>query len=512
MKLRNLTYIIIALGAAVFSGCSKELDEKGGKEPGKGGNASLTINIETKRPTPFDGEAADGGAINDAYIFVVKDDDNVIDGIATLTANESTSESVTIENLDFGAHKVYVYANTEGFDNIYPAFKTTVKNLTKGDVFNYAEAQFENLASGALPQIANGEMPLTGLVKGIVLGAGSNSANIELVRPFAKLTIKVYNESKYRADVSGLSFNAFNPNTAYVFDHLPYASEYGGQYTPSLTYSVPTVSSAYATGQVDSGKESLIYEGLFYEGRLGADMHDTYRASLKLKFWDEAGLGRYMTFKEFSETQLTDARNIGGTRRTIKVGERYLICVNGNLMLSEKAPEKFSYPDSFLWDIEGGNYSQNGYSNCYIKSVASGKYLWMTGTKVGVYATTDPDYTTYSQRRVLRVAISGDGYYIKRQNEGDYLSIVTGSLGVTSTVTTTWTVSSVTTTIVDECNAADLIITNLDDEGATANMNKMLRNNHITIKLFVNYTDDPASDFIYYVNPWEYSTNEIVFN
>ena len=198
---KEVHYIIIALGAAVFSGCSKELDEKGGKEPGKGGNASLTINIETKRPTPFDGEAADGGAINDAYIFVVKDDDNVIDGIATVTANESTSESVTIENLDFGAHKIYVYANTEGFDNIYPAFKTTVKNLTKGDVFNYAEAQFENLASGALPQIANGEMPLTGLVKDIVLGAGSNSANIELVRPFAKLTIKVYNESKYRERV-----------------------------------------------------------------------------------------------------------------------------------------------------------------------------------------------------------------------------------------------------------------------------------------------------------------------
>ena len=509
MKLRNLTYIIIALGAAVFSGCSKELDEKGGKEPGKGGNASLTINIETKRPTPFDGEAADGGAINDAYIFVVKDDDNVIDGIATVTANESTSESVTIENLDFGAHKIYVYANTEGFDNIYQAFKTTVKNLTKGDVFNYAEAQFENLASGALPQIANGEMPLTGLVKGIVLGAGSNSANIELVRPFAKLTIKVYNESKYRADVSGLSFNAFNPNTAYVFDHLPYASEYGGQYTPSLTYSVPTVSSAYATGQVDSGKESLIYEGLFYEGRLGADMHDTYRASLKLKFWDAAGLGQYMTFKEFSETQQTTVNTAAGTRRTIKVGNRYIICVNGSLMLSEKAPEKFSYPDSFLWDITAANTS----GAYYIKSVASGKYLWLTETRIGV------DDNPEELRRAIffnKPSGSNDFQLRRRRSQGSssyyYVSIVTGSLGVTTNATTTWTVSSVTTTIVDECNAADLIITNLDDEGATANMNKMLRNNHITIKLFVNYTDDPASDFIYYVNPWESSTNEIVFN
>lgn len=508
MKLKNLTYIIIA-ASTVFAGCGKSLDEKAGSQAAGKGEASLTVSIETKRTTPFNGELADGSAFNDAYVFVVKDDDNVIDGIAVVSANEDTEKEVTIENLDFGAHRIYVYANTRGFANIYPDFESTIKDLQKGDTFSYAEATFQNLTDGALPEIANDQMPLTGLVKDVNLGAGSNSVDIELIRPFVKLSIHVYNEAKYRLDVSDLSFNAISPNTAYVFDHLPYASVY----TPTLEYQVPVVG---GTAQVDSGKEGKIYEGLFYEGRLFADRSgDTYRASMKLKFWDAAGLGRYMTFKEFSETEITSPANVIGERRSIKVGDKYLICVNGNLMLSEHGPDRFGYPDSFQWNIVNYGNNQN-----YIVSVASGKYLWITPTRIGVdnLDAIIASETNGRNRALFRFNTATGSrvgpFYIKRTNAGAYVHIKSGNpaAATTEATSTLWTISSVTSTTTDECNVTDVIMRQIEEDGSSTNIRKTFRNYHYKITLFVNYTDDPVSEFIYYVNPWEKSTNEIVFN
>lgn len=504
MKLRNLTYIFIALSATLFMGCEKGLDDKAAATAAGEGKASLSLTIETKRPTPMDGQAADGSAINDAYIFVVKDDGSVIDGIAVVSANEDTEKDVLIENLDFGLHKIYVYANTRGFDNIYPAFNSTIKNLQKGDTFSYAEATFQNLTGGALPQISNGEMPLTGIIKDVNLGSGNNSAEIELVRPFAKLSIYVYNEAKYRLDVSDVTFNAFSPNTAYLFDHFPYVSDY----TPTLDYQTPTTT---GTAQVVTGRETPIYEGLFYEGRLLADKNDTYRASMKLKFWDAAGTGRYMTFKEFTETNITTSANVIGTNRIIRVGERYLVCVNGNLMLSEKAPSKYGYPSSFLWDVVNYGNNQN-----YIKSVASGKYLWITGTQIGVAELETLVNAGYRARALFRFNPNNSttGFYIKRENAQAYVHIISGNPAAATTqdAATRWTISSVSTATVDECNVTDLVMRQINEDGSSSNMSRMLRNNHFVIKLFVNYTDDPVSEFIYYVNPWVSTTNDIVFN
>lgn len=508
MKLRNLTYIFIALSATLFMGCEKGLDDKAAATAAGEGKASLSLTIETKRPTPMDGRAADGSAINDAYVFVVKDDGSVIDGIAVISANEDTEKEVVIKNLDFGPHKIYVYANTRGFDNIYPAFNSTIKNLQKGNTFSYAEATFQNLTGGALPQISYDEMPLTGIIKDVNLGSGNNSAEIELVRPFAKLSIYVYNEAKYRLDVSDLTFNAFSPNTAYLFDHFPYVSNY----TPTLEYQTPL---ATGTAQVVSGKETPIYEGLFYEGRLLADKNDTYRASMKLKFWDAAGTGRYMTFKEFTETQITSETAVGGTSRTIKFGDRYIICVNGNLMLSEHGPDMYNIPSSFLWDFIPAATS----GHFYIKSVASDKYLWCTETRIGADLETSSNVTEL--RRAFQFSASGNNFYIRHRRSDSifntsyyYVNIKAGNLAVAPNTTGTpaWTVSGVTSAEVDECNVTDLVMRQINEDGSSSNMSRMLRNNHFVIKLFVNYTDDPVSEFIYYVNPWVSTTNDIVFN
>lgn len=274
MKISRYILASLSTVAALFvQGCTKNQENTAAT------GASLSFTVSTKSVTPGDGILADGGAMTDIVVVSVSTADNMVDGMKYVSlATPEVETTCTLTELTFGPHELYLYANTDGFQNIYPDMPTLKAKAQAADKnFSFAaykEAVFTSLTAGNLPAIANGQMPLTTVVKDINLSIGTTNVSVEFTRPFVKLTVNIYNKSEKTAEVDGVNFSAFNASTSYVFDHFPYVSNY----TPTVSYlAMPNG----VNRTIAPRSSQTVFEGLLYENRLS---HDTSGGRYKMGF------------------------------------------------------------------------------------------------------------------------------------------------------------------------------------------------------------------------------------
>lgn len=264
--MKTSRYILAALSvvaAMLMQGCNKNQENTAAT------GASLTFTVSTKSVTPGDGVLDDGGAMVDLVVVSVSVPENTVDGMKYVSLGSALTETeCTLTELTYGPHELYLYANTAGFQNIYPdmaTLKTRAQAADKNYSFAaYKEAVFTSLTAGNLPTIANGQMPLTAVVKDLNLSVGTTNVRVELTRPFVKLTVNIYNKSEKTAEVDGVNFSNFNGSTSYLFDHFPYVSNY----TPTMSYlAMP----AGVNKTIAPRTSQKVFEGLLYENRLSHD-------------------------------------------------------------------------------------------------------------------------------------------------------------------------------------------------------------------------------------------------
>lgn len=300
--MKNIKYLIISLAmAGALMSCTKETESQKAEVAGDG-PSGIELSIVTKSDVPGTTGIEDGGKMDDVLVVSVSTTggQKKVDGMKFVDLSSPVAQtSIQLDGLNFGAHEIYLLANTKGFDSVYPGLISSVKALRIGDTFGYADAEFSTLTAGTIPQISNGVMPLTCCIKDINLGVGVTKLSAELIRPFVRLTVNVYNEAEQSLTVSGVSFNDFSPSTAYVFNHFV---DSGTEYTPAgLAYqAMPTISTTFT---VASRATVAVFDGLIYEGRLSNHMHDTYRVSLGFQMGTKTATAENLVFKQINENR-----------------------------------------------------------------------------------------------------------------------------------------------------------------------------------------------------------------
>ena len=111
--------------------------------------ASLVLRIATRAITPGDGNASDGGGMNDLIVVLVNNDQvagNRVEATASLSdLSSSQRQTVSFDNITLGSYSLYAFANHNG-NSLFSA--TAFASLQKGDNFTQAmaDAAFASLS------------------------------------------------------------------------------------------------------------------------------------------------------------------------------------------------------------------------------------------------------------------------------------------------------------------------------------------------------------------------------
>ena len=245
--------------------------------------ASLVLRIATRAITPGDGNASDGGGMNDLIVVLVNHDQvagNRVEATASLSdLSSSQRQTVSFDNITLGSYSLYAFANYNG-NSLFSA--TAFASLQKGDNFTQAmaDAAFASLSGTATPDAifrsSDGAMLLTAR-KDIEIKLGSNTATVEMLRPLVHFLVELNNHSNHKMMVnqSSLSFSNFNASTSYVVAH-------DGMNTGSYR-SLPAKN---AEVEIPSHDKAVVYECYLYESRASS-----YTFGMDVNMWREGVSG-----------------------------------------------------------------------------------------------------------------------------------------------------------------------------------------------------------------------------
>lgn len=248
----------------------------------EGEKGSLVLKIATRALTPGDGNASDGGAMNDLLVLLVNNDqgaNNKVQGLVRLSdLASSTRQVVSFDNIVLGSYSIYVFGNYNG-NSLFTG--TAFASLEEGDNFNAADASFASLSgAGSTPDAmfrsSDGAMLLTAR-QDIEIKLGNNTTSIEMLRPLVHFIVELNNHSDYKmmVDQSKLSFSNFNASTSYVVAH-------DGMNTGSYR-SLPAKN---AEVEIPSHDKAVVYECYLYESRASS-----YTFGMDVNMWREGVSG-----------------------------------------------------------------------------------------------------------------------------------------------------------------------------------------------------------------------------
>nr|MBQ5605025.1 hypothetical protein [Bacteroidales bacterium] len=241
--------------------------------------ASLVLRIATRAITPGDGNASDGGGMNDLIVVLVNNDQvagNRVEATASLSdLSSSQRQTVSFDNITLGSYSLYAFANYNG-NSLFSA--TAFASLQKGDNFTQAmaDAAFASLSGSATPDAmfrsSDGAMLLTAR-KDIEIKLGSNTATVEMLRPLVHFLVELNNHSNHKMMVnqSSLSFSNFNASTSYVVAH-------DGMNTGTHR-ALPTKN---AEIEIPAHENAVVYECYLYENQASA-----YNFGMDVNLWSD---------------------------------------------------------------------------------------------------------------------------------------------------------------------------------------------------------------------------------
>ncbi|MBO5663186.1 MAG: hypothetical protein J6R95_00180 [Bacteroidales bacterium] len=452
----------------------------------EGEKGSLVLKIATRALTPGDGNASDGGAMNDLLVLLVNNDqgaNNKVQGLVRLSdLASSTRQVVSFDNIALGSYSIYVFGNYNG-NSLFTG--TAFASLEEGDNFNAADASFASLSgAGSTPDAmfrsSDGAMLLTAR-QDIEIKLGNNTTSIEMLRPLVHFIVELNNHSNHKmmVDQSKLSFSNFNASTSYVVAH-------DGMNTGSYR-SLPAKN---AEVEIPSHDKAVVYECYLYENQASA-----YNFGMKLNMWTD-------------DTQSFAGYTISYTRNGTTY---YLYNDNGT------PRTRTSYHENCLWDIV-----PTGDNNTYylMSDVGSSPYLCIqkSGSRYNTIMYTNSSNSNY----MIKLQLPGykaDTKFSSTIGHATWRRYVyadnNGNLSASST-SRTWEINPVVQgsgpgyqEIASFTNRQLIKVDAVS--GKKSPLSEMRRNSQVKVTLNA-YFNELNGEFNYAVETWDTCTNNIEFN
>lgn len=487
-RLRKYTLHCLLILVLALTACAGNSPMNGNEED----KACIVLSFNTRATTPGDGNASQGGGMNDLLVILVDNDqsDNVVRAVQSFSDLSSvTRQVVSFDNVALGAYSIYAFAN---YSNNSLFSGTAFASLEEGDNFTtaMADASFASLSgAGTTPDAmfrsSDGAMLLTAR-KDLDVKLGSNTCTVEMLRPLVHFLVEVNNHSDHKmmVDRSSLSFSNFNASTSYVVAH-------DGMNTGTHR-AMPTQSGEV---EIEAHEAASVYDCYIYENQASA-----YHFGMKLNMWTEST-------ETFAGYTISYTRN--GTTY-------YLYNNNGTPAL------RTTYNENCLWDIVPTGDNNNTYyimsdvgTAPYLCIRRSGNYNWYTYSTVM--------YTANSSNYVIKLQIYG---YQPETNFTSTIGYTTwnryvygnnyGQLSASSS-SRTWQM----TRVMDNgggpgyrqiASFSGRQLTKVDAvTGKPSPLSEMRRNSEVKVTLNA-YFNENSGEFDYAVEAWDNCNNDIEFN
>ncbi len=329
--MRKASFIWLLLCVFTAWSCQEEI-VPGSEGSGKGSielrlGSGKAIGLQTKTPNRLE----EGLEFNNVLVILVNSSGKVagkvyksypytpgsgdIQGAAAASSVEQ--DVIHFNGLLPGNYHVYAYANIDatawqGSDLI----ASNEKVLSAGDSFSSLDRELAALTDTNVPSDPSTSMLLTGH-KEIQVGLARVPETLDLLRPVVRFKVTVRNHTRFPVTVNDLHFSHFNPDKAYLLDHLDAS---GVPAVPAnVTYrEMPEFdTSAGDDNSVASEAEEVIYQRLIYENAslntykifatLTLNRSAQSMSNLKLSLGDHPfGVIDYETLSQMGEGEMVD--------------------------------------------------------------------------------------------------------------------------------------------------------------------------------------------------------------
>lgn len=498
MKPRLLTYLLL-ISFVCFWGC---LDELGTAED-VSETGTLTLNISADAVS----KAASSGVLSDQEDKLIKTltvwlvQDGTVKYLKEphISNPNALSETVTFENVLRGDYKLYIVANYDGnLATTYPIGSTSLTGLQKHVL--------GEISDGASPTYASANGVPASLEMDISVSPGNNIVSAHLKRAVGRLSIAFRNMTEHDLYVGDMSLSAYNPSQGYLFSQnhsLPISSQYRA--FPSLS-----------GDPIPIENETVVFDHYLYE---------TGYPSSPFELAFDAGLYTSETAPTYQNTSVTTEKvTLGPNKSSLSTGNMFMIhsyaspkfyvgADDSGLVCTEFGSDanivNSTVVDNYLWTFENGNY---------IKNVATEKYMTVS-TSPGV--SNDPVK--------MSVQDAGDYFYIRNNNDNNYLTLNATNTGLTSVYNTPyyWHLREATRTTNTETKKAFTgaestflarmekdhthVMKYLDSYGIAQPLTHICRNEHIKLTVNVAYQQSTGG-FDIRVTGWTEKNKETTFD
>lgn len=481
MKRAVVISFLLAAFAAVS--CLKEPVPEG-KVDGLGGLditlvSGSALRLQTK--TEAD-ELLDGRRFKNVLVILVDNSGNIVGnvyktypyvpGTGDIQDAEGSdpviSDVIHFNSLLPGTYTVYAYANIDA-----TAWQQTGANLisaqeqtaTSGSFSSYLDRGLLGLTTAGtdVPADPSTSMLLTGK-KSVSVGLSTASETVDLLRPVVRFKVTVRNHTGYPVTVDELRFSHFNPDKAFLIDHLDAS---GVPEVPAgVTYRALPAYDTSSPETVAANSEGVVYQTLLYENAspnaykifstLTLDRPgDTPDLTLAMGE-REFGVIDYQTLSEMDEGECVDVllvnpqKNVRSGRLFYGIGSGYLawesfgytsyatLKARADAIYAEKAPfvySGYSYNSTngySSWDAVGDpstatSFDYTGAKNTHFRRITkSGKTYSIDGLAVNPATESSIDGLSVEQGAIndaSKFPSDLDGSYLVRfkQSNGNYL-------------------------------------------------------------------------------------------
>ena len=265
---REIISLLLLTGAILVAACRR--DSLSGDGEGRivlSLNSSHALRMETKTPAE---DLLDGSRFDNLLVILTDNSGKVVstfykDDYAT----PQTQDEVEFNHLLPGNYHAYAYANidaTQWQQTGANVISSKEGALSAGDSFStFIDRELLGLTTAGrdAPVSPVTSMLLTGKMD-IPVGLSVVETEMNLIRPVVRFKVTVRNNTRFPVDVNNLEFSHFNPDKAFLLDHL---NASGVPAVPDgVTYrELPAFDSSDPSATVAAMSTGTVYTTYLYE-------------------------------------------------------------------------------------------------------------------------------------------------------------------------------------------------------------------------------------------------------
>lgn len=257
---------MLLLGVFIAVSCHKELGP--GEETSGSGSIELCFDSRNAIGLQTRTDLEEGLEFSNVLVVLVNNSGKVVDKQYVVEGSPVSSKVVSFTGLLPGSYHVYAYANIDAAawqqsgENLISAKESM---LTAGTSFAaFADRELASLTGTDVPSDPTTSMLLTGH-KEVSVGLTVVTETVDLLRPVVRFKVTVRNHTQFPVRVDQLRFSSFNPDRAYLLDHLDAS---GAPSVPSsVNYrAMPAFdTSAGDDDEVAANEDEVVYQRLMFE-------------------------------------------------------------------------------------------------------------------------------------------------------------------------------------------------------------------------------------------------------